>query len=180
MPLFTRGLTIAFGFGHAMSSMMGGLNLSATKWSLLQENKVTESDIWNRIKKWLPGYSVRLENSISAGMADVLWCPLGKSIFLELKVQEGPFIYVRNSQFVFGIQAAASVPANQHLFVVGTIANRNLSCYTYNCIAAQPATLIGKSKRKVFIGHIIPDYVWTGGSDVCNYVIQLEEKARNG
>lgn len=141
---------------------------------------MTESDIWNRIKGWLTGYSVRIENSLSGGLSDVLWCPLGLSVFLELKVRDGAVIYIRNSQVVFGLHASKSVPYYQHMFVIGSVANRFLSCYHYATIMRCHSVVVEPGKQKFYIENAKPDWVWSGGKDVSGYVEFLEKAQRNG
>lgn len=139
-----------------------------------------ETDIWQRIKPWLEGYAVRVENSLSAGLSDIVWCPLGLSVFLELKVRDGAVIYVRNSQVVFGLHAAKSVPPYQHMFVVGGVVNRQLLCYNYATVMKCHSVVIETGKQKFYIEDAKPDRVWSGGRDVSSYVEFLEEKKRHG
>lgn len=144
-------------------------------------NSLTESKIWSRIKPWLLGYKVRIENVLTAGLSDVLWCPNGRSVFLELKVRDGNYITVRNSQIVFGIDARASVPPNQHLFVVGTSQDEPLYLYKFNSIERCPAVLHSQpGKQRFFIADTHEDFEWTGAKDVRDYIEFLEEGKRNG
>lgn len=141
---------------------------------------MTEGDIWSRIKGWLTGYSVRIENSLSGGISDVLWCPVGLSVFLELKVREGNHIYVRNSQVVFGIHASKSVPHFQHMFIVGRASIKDLMCYEYNTVMRCPSITLESGKQRIDISYAQPDDTWSGVQDVNNYFKFLEKAKRNG
>lgn len=139
-------------------------------------SKITESKIWLRIKPWLEGYKVRIENVLTAGLSDVLWCPNGRSVFLELKVRDGNYITVRNSQIVFGIDARASVPNYQHFFVVGNNQEDPLQIYNFNTIERCPSVLSKQpGKQRFYIGDSIPDQIWVDKRDVYNYIKFLQE-----
>jgi hypothetical protein len=127
------------------------------------------------MRAWLPGYAVRLENMVGVGMPDVLWCPQGRVVFIELKVQTGYWITVRNSQMVFGLEVRKSVPDHQHLFVVATLAHPHYLCYTYNTIRALKSTAGShKFTIDVYMRDAQPDYTWRGKDDVSDYLKGLE------
>ena len=144
-------------------------------------SKITENKIWSRIKPWLIGYRVRVENLLTSGLSDVLWCPNGRSVFLELKVRDGNYITVRNSQIVFGIDARVSVPPHQHLFVVGTSQDEPLYLYRFNSIERCPSILSSQpGKQRFFIADTPDDFEWTGAKDVRDYIKFLEESKKDG
>jgi len=137
--------------------------------------RMTEQKLWQRMKSWLCGYSVRLENAVSEGLSDALWCPRGLAVFLELKIQHGNWIVVRNSQMVFGLDVRKSVPNPQHLFVVYNLARPALMCYTYNTIKLLPSSTGQNKAIRVLMKDAVADYEWSSEKDVSNYLSGLEE-----
>ena len=62
---------------------------------------MNEKDLWQLVKKYIPGHLIRIENISTKGVPDVHACHNGKSVWIELKIGAGNTVYFQSSQVAF-------------------------------------------------------------------------------
>jgi len=62
---------------------------------------VRESNLWQQIKRNVPGHLIRIENLVGAGVPDVNACYQGSEVWIELKVAKGHWVHFRTSQIAW-------------------------------------------------------------------------------
>ena len=62
---------------------------------------MNEKDLWQMVRKNIPGHLIRIENLVTRGVPDVHACHNGKHVWLELKIGSGNTVYFQNSQIAF-------------------------------------------------------------------------------
>ena len=62
---------------------------------------MNEKDLWQMVRKNIPGHLIRIENLVTRGVPDVHACHKGKHEWFELKIGSGNTVYFQNSQIAF-------------------------------------------------------------------------------
>ena len=62
---------------------------------------MNEKDLWQLVKKYIPGHLIRIENISTKGVPDIHACHNGKSVWIELKIGAGNTVYFQSSQVAF-------------------------------------------------------------------------------
>ena len=59
---------------------------------------MSEKELWQLIRRNVPGHLLRIENLIGAGIPDSHLTHKGKQVWLELKIGKGNNVQFQNSQ----------------------------------------------------------------------------------
>lgn len=68
---------------------------------------ISESSFWNRVRRHLTGFVKRIENTVERGTPDVYIVENGRQFWIELKVDKGSGVLVRNEQYIWLRQLTA-------------------------------------------------------------------------
>lgn len=66
---------------------------------------MSEKELWQLIKRNVPGHLIRIENLVGAGVPDLHLTHKGKTVWLELKIGKGNNVQFQNSQIAFFAEA---------------------------------------------------------------------------
>jgi hypothetical protein len=66
---------------------------------------MSEKELWQLIRRNVPGHLLRIENLIGAGIPDCHLTHKGKQVWLELKIGKGNNVQFQNSQIAFFAEA---------------------------------------------------------------------------
>ena len=62
---------------------------------------MSEKELWQLIKRNVPGHLIRIENLVGAGVPDLHLTHKGKTVWLELKIGKGNNVQFQNTQIAF-------------------------------------------------------------------------------
>ena len=62
---------------------------------------MTEKELWQLIKRNVPGHLIRIENLVGAGVPDLHLTHKGKAVWVELKIGKGNNVQFQSSQIAF-------------------------------------------------------------------------------
>lgn len=78
---------------------------------------MTERDMYKKLKKEIPGFYTRLENSISSGAPDTVAVINGQIAFIEFKTLKSGNVYFQPSQIIWNIKFYEAAGRESYLLV---------------------------------------------------------------
>jgi hypothetical protein len=133
------------------------------------------------MKAWFlsHGYPVRIENSISSGIPDIIYGQDGVLMFIELKILHGGKISMPKYQYAFGNVISKHIVPHAHWVAVGV--SDQIHMYMFNQVINQPNLVVG-DKVVVPLLSITPAFVIRnskGFADWIEYLHDLDEETND-
>ena len=117
---------------------------------------MTEKDLWQLIRKNIPGHLCRIENLGMAGVPDIHACYRGVMVWLELKIASGQTVYFQSSQLAF-MQEAKKNRENVKVLIRK---NELLYLIRSNILIKEVYNSINSDKIKFNLSEFSRAYVW--------------------